>query len=616
MNHLNPIYTERRECQDCYKCVRNCPVKAIRVEGGCASVISELCIVCGHCVEFCPNGAKRVRDDLAGTRQLLTQKKSVFVSLAPSFISEFPDVQPAQLIAALKKLGFAGVSETALGAQQVSAQAAALLQKNPGRVLASSACPTVVVFLQKHRPNGAALLTGLMSPLLTHCKMLRQMFGADIGVVFIGPCIAKKLEAAQHPELLDVVLTFEDLRRWLEQEKITLGGGCDAPSQNVAATPSSPDAKNAPGAAHLPFGDEASPPQFRFVPERSAEGAWYPVDGGMIAGMKSACAVNDSSLMAFSGLTAIKKALDGIEDLKPEAGLFLELLACEGGCVNGPKVRCRGATVAKRQRVLRSVAALPVSLPRLVTLETPADFAVAPPANINISDSQIREALRGVGKRSADDELNCGGCGYDSCREFGIALISQKAERTMCVSYMRQLAQKKANALLQKMPSAVVIVNDTLRIIEFNSAFAAMFAKDQPAGNVSAVSLEGVALAEVMPFASLFHGVLKSGEDILDRDLRFQNTILHATIFSIEKNNLVGGILQDITKPAVRKEQVIRKAREVIQKQLATTQQIAYLLGENAAEAEITLNSIIDSFSPPKLEEPKESNDWRKLYRR
>lgn len=584
MNYLNPIFTEKRECQDCYKCVRNCPVKAIKVEGGYASVVPELCIVCGHCVEVCPNGAKKVRDDLANARQLLTRKKSVFVSLAPSFVTEFANVKPAQMIGALKKFGFAGVSETALGAQQVSAQAAALLKNNPTRVLASSACPTVVAFLQRHRANGAELLTGLLSPLLTHCKMLRQTFGADIGIVFIGPCIAKKLEAAQHPELLDVVLTFEDLRRWLEQEKI-------AP-EKITET-----AEN------------------HFVPERSAEGAWYPVDGGMIAGMKSACAVNDCSLMAFSGIGAIKKALDGIEEIKPDNGLFLELLACEGGCVNGPKVLRRDATVLKRQRVLRSVAPPGVAFPRPPMIETPTDFAVAAVVVARFPDSQIREALRNVGKFSPDDELNCGGCGYDSCREFGIALINQKAERAMCVTYMRQLAHKKANALIQKMPSAVVIVNEAMRVIEFNAAFVNLFAPEKTAGGDGAVSIEGIALAEVMPFASLFHNVLKTGEDILDRDLRFQNTILHAAIFSIEKHGLVGGILQDITEPAVQKEQVIRRAREVIQKQLATTQQIAYLLGENAADAEITLNSIIESFSPPKPDEPKENHDWRKLYR-
>jgi len=558
-------------------------VKAIKVEGGYASVVPELCIVCGHCVEVCPNGAKKVRDDLAKARQMLTLKKKVFVSLAPSFVTEFPGLQPAQLVGALKKLGFAGVSETALGAQQVSAQAAALLRKNPARVLVSSACPTVVAFLQKHRAAGAELLTGLMSPLLTHCKMLRQRFGADISIVFIGPCIAKKLEAAQHPELLDVVLTFEDLHRWLEQEKI-------APEKLLAR------------------------PDDHFVPENSAEGAWYPVDGGMIAGMKSTCAVNDASLMSFSGIGAIKKALDGIEEMTPDHGLFLELLACEGGCVNGPKVQRRDATVVKRHRVLRSAVAT-VALPRPPTMDTPADFSVAPAATVRYTDSQIRESLRSVGKFSPDDELNCGGCGYDTCREFGIALIARKAERAMCVTYMRQLAFKKANALIQKMPSAVVIVNDAMRIIEFNAAFVSLFAKERPASG-GAASIEGIALAEVMPFASLFHNVLKTGEDILDRDLRFQNIILHATIFSIEKHCLVGGIIQDITKPAVRKEQVIRKAREVIQKQLATTQQIAYLLGENAAESEITLNSIIDSFSPAKPDDPKDNNDWRKLYRR
>jgi iron only hydrogenase large subunit-like protein len=585
VNYLNPIFTEKRECQDCYKCVRNCPVKAIKVEGGYASVVPELCIVCGHCVEVCPNGAKKVRDDLANARQLLTLKKSVFVSLAPSFVTEFPGVKPAQLIGALKKLGFAGVSETALGAQQVSAQAAALLQKNPSRVLASSACPTVVAFLQKHRAKGAELLTELLSPLLTHCKMLRQTFGAEIGIVFIGPCIAKKLEATQHPELLDVVLTFEDMRRWLEQDIIV--------PEKIIETP-----------------------QDHFVPENSAEGAWYPVDGGMIAGMKSTCAVNDCSLMAFSGIGAIKKALDGIEEMRPDNGLFLELLACEGGCVNGPKVLRRDATVMKRHRVLSSVAAPQVSLPRPPLVETPTNFIVAAATAMRLPDSQIREALRTVGKFSPDDELNCGGCGYDTCREFGIALIGQKAERAMCVTYMRQLAFKKANALIQKMPSAVVIVNEAMRVIEFNTAFVNLFAPEKTTGGNCAVSIEGIALAELMPFASLFHNVLKSGEDILDRDLRFQNTILHATIFSIEKNCLVGGIIQDITKPAVRKEQVIRKAREVIQKQIATTQQIAYLLGENAADAEITLNSIIESFSPPKPDEPKENNDWRKLYRR
>ena len=587
MNFLNPIFTEKRECQDCYKCVRHCPVKAIKVEGGYASVVPELCILCGHCVEVCPNSAKRVRDDLPQARQLFTLKPRVVVSLAPSYVSEFPEVTPGQLIRVFKRLGFFGVSETALGAQQVSAQASAALAEGSGRVLYSSACPTVVSYLQKHRPADSQFLTGLLSPLLTHCKMLRQAFGPDIGIVFIGPCIAKKLEAAQHPELLDVALTFDDLRRWLAQEKI-------APETLMPET-----------------GDT-------FIPENSAEGAWYPVDGGMIAGMKSLCGVNDCSFMAFSGINAIQKAIEGLGSQPADGSLFLELLACEGGCVNGPRAAKRHGTAAKRRRVLRSVQALVPALPRQSSLDIQSVFAVAAQPLLKFPEAQVREALRGVGKLTRDDELDCGGCGYNSCREFAGALIQQKAERAMCVTYMRKLALKKANALIQKMPSAVVIINDAMRIIEYNAAFATMFACNvAPAGSPpAATSLEGVMLSEVMPFANLFHAVLKNGEDILDRDLRYQKTILHAGIFTIEKHCVVGGILQDITEPAVRKAEVIRKAQEVIARSLHTTQTIACLLGESAAETEITLNSIIESFSPAKLEDPKHENDWRKLYRR
>ena len=587
MNFLNPIYTEKRECQDCYKCVRHCPVKAIKVESGYASVVPELCILCGHCVEVCPNSAKRVRDDLPQARQLLALKPRVLVSLAPSYVSEFPELAPGQLIRTFKRLGFFGVSETALGAQQVSAQAAAALAEGRGRVLYSSACPTVVSYLQKHRPADSQFLTGLLSPLLTHCKMLRQSFGPDIGIVFVGPCIAKKLEAAQHPTLLDVALTFDDLRRWLAQEKL------------------------APETLAPEAGDE-------FVPEASAEGAWYPVDGGMIAGMKSLCAVNDCSFMAFSGINAIQKAIEGLGSQPADGSLFLELLACEGGCVNGPRAAKRHGTAAKRRRVLRSVQALVPALPRQSSLDIQSVFAVAAQPLLKFPEAQVREALRGVGKLTRDDELDCGGCGYNSCREFAGALIQQKAERAMCVTYMRKLALKKANALIQKMPSAVVIINDAMRIIEYNAAFATMFACNvAPAGSPpAATSLEGVMLSEVMPFANLFHAVLKNGEDILDRDLRYQKTILHAGIFTIEKHCVVGGILQDITEPAVRKAEVIRKAQEVIARSLHTTQTIACLLGESAAETEITLNSIIESFSPAKLEDPKHENDWRKLYRR
>ncbi|HVT88590.1 MAG TPA: [Fe-Fe] hydrogenase large subunit C-terminal domain-containing protein [Tepidisphaeraceae bacterium] len=619
MNYLNPIHTEKRQCQDCYKCVRNCPVKAIKVEGACAMILPESCILCGNCVAVCPNGAKKIRDDVHRARQLMVMRSKVIVSLAPSFVAAFSGVRPAQMIAAIKRLGFHGVSETALGAQHVSAHVASLLAGPEKRILVSSACPTVVSYLQKHRSADAKRITPVLSPLLTHCKLLRSVFGPEIGIVFFGPCIAKKAEADGHPDLLDVALTFEDLFYWFEQEKID------------------------PKAIQETADDH-------FIPECATDGAIYPVDGGMIAGIKANCGVNDAAFMTFSGLSAIEKAIEGLDHLELDRSLMLELLACEGGCVNGPAMgewtKVRGATVAKRYQVLRHSQYSTEEVPRKPVFAIDADFTAKPVNLPQFTEDQIRVALSKVGKFAHTDELNCGGCGYDSCRAFAGAMLNNMAERSMCVTYMRQLAHKKADALIQKMPSAVVIVDAQLKIVECNAAFVRLFAPG--ASNSLPAQMEGAELANLVPFHRVFAGVLRSGEDIVDRDLQYRETILHVSIFNVEKHVLVGGIIQDITKPAVQKEQVIRKAREVIQKNLSTVQQIAYLLGENAAESEITLNSIIESFSlrgideetrsggnkekqcdqlnknnlgsnlpvnePPKF--PPGGGDWRQRYRR
>lgn len=569
---LNPIYTEKQECQDCYKCVRNCPVKAIRVEAGWAQVVAEQCVYCGLCVEVCPHGAKRVRDDLPRARQLLASSRRVYASLAPSFVSEFPGVPPARMVAALRRLGFAGVSETALGAQQVSAGVAATMQEAP-QLLISSACPSVVAWVQKHRPEHSRHVTALLSPLLTHCRMMRLALGEDIAVVFIGPCISKKLEADAHADLLDVALTFDDLKRMLEAERIDL-----------AAVEPGPDD--------------------RFVPERAAEGAWYPVDGGMIAGIRAQCAVSNGEFMSFSGLSAIERALKGLDDLPSGQALFLELLACEGGCVNGPRTSRACGTAAKRMRVLGYGHYVEgVAVPRPVEVRVAHDYERAPVPAPACSETDLREVLRQVGKTSPEDELNCGGCGYDSCRDFARAMLDNKAERAMCVTYMRKLAQKKANALIQKMPSAVVIINEKLRVLECNRAFLAQFAPEIEGIEDAPPTLEGTPLGQVLPFHGLFAHVLKTGLDIVDRDLRHRDTILHLSIFTIEKHCVVGAIIQDVTAPSVQKERVIHKTQEVIRRHLETVQKIAYLLGENASESEIMLSQIIDSFSPPRLDE-------------
>jgi iron only hydrogenase large subunit-like protein len=569
MERLNPIYTQERECQDCHKCIRECPVKAIRVEDGYARVVPELCIMCGNCVLACPSSAKRVRDDLARAKELLGSGRKVVVSLAPSFVAQFSGVRPAQVVHALKKLGFFAVSETALGAQQVSASVQTLMRSEPKQIWISSACPVVVDFIGKYHPECQPHVFGVLSPLLTHCKMLRAHYGNEIAIVFVGPCIAKKTEAEQHPELLDAVLTFEDLDRWLTEQNIHL-----AEIEETAAD--------------------------RFQPEEAEEGALYPIDGGMVPGVAGSGEVNSSQFMSFSGLSNVEQALKGISEWKPEHNIFFELTACAGSCVNGPKA-ARNTSVARRRYDIVHYAKPAPEQPRELSFGIERQYVASPVPRNEYTELQLRDALRTVGKYSIEDELNCGGCGYESCRDFANALISKNAERMMCATYTRKLAQKKANALLAKMPSAVVIVNEDLNIIESNSNFVHLFA-DNGEENTN---LEGSALSSVIPFSYLFKRVLDSGEDIVGHDIRFQRSILNTSIFTIEPHSVMCGIFQDITKPIFQKEQIIARAHDVIQKNLKTVQQIAFLLGENAADSEIILNSIVRSFSPEELD----SND-------
>jgi len=567
MQRLNAIYTRERECQDCHKCIRECPVKAIRVEDGSARVVPELCIMCGNCVLACPSSAKQVRDDLPVAKALLTSGRRVIASLAPSFVAEFAGVPPARLIHALKQLGFFAVSETALGAQQVSASVSSLMRSEPEQIWISSACPVIVDFIGKYRPECQSHVSPVLSPLLTHCRMLRAQYGDGIAIVFIGPCIAKKREAELHPELLDVVLTFEDLDRWLSEENIQL-----------AELPETPDD--------------------RFQPERAEEGAFYPIEGGMIPGITNSREVDSSQFMSFSGISNVEQAMKGIAQWHPEHSIFFEMTACAGSCVNGPKA-ARNTSVARRRFDIVNYAKPAAQLPRKPSLGIAQHYDASPVARNEYSGLQLQKALRTVGKYSVEDELNCGGCGYDSCRDFAHALLDRDAERMMCATYTRELAQKKANALLQKMPSAVVVVDENLKIIECNLNFVHMFATDDGQSK----DLEGSALSAVMPFCSLFRRVLESGEDIVSHDIRYQRSTLNTSIFTIEPHSVMCGIFQDITAPIVQKEQIIGRARQVIQKNLKTTQQIAYLLGKNAADSEIILNSIVRSFSPEEVEE-------------
>jgi len=569
MNFQSPVFTEKTQCQDCYKCIRECPVKAIRVENGHAMVISELCVLCGHCVDSCPAGAKRVRDDLARAKQLLSLKERVFVSLAPSFASEFSSVTPEKLVSAINKLGFFGVSETAIGADLVSRRLAsdfADTSKETGQKLfLSSACPAAVEYVKRYMRSYAPFITDRASPLLAHARFLRETYGDDIGIVFVGPCIAKKREADVW-QTIDCAIGFGDLRRWLADEGIDLTG------------------------------ERAQLADNGFIPFRAAKGALYPVDGGMIASVKKYPGAESAFMMSVAGLDQIDKALSGLDPEALTEPLFIEMLSCPGGCINGPQ------TTRPAPTALRRISLLAYAMGASDTLETRAPglrgtLPVSAEALSRHTIEEINLALRQVGKYAGVDELNCGSCGYDTCRSFAAAMLERRAEKTMCVSYMRKLAQKKANGLIKAMPSGVVICDSSLRIIECNQNFAALMGEETAMMFEAKPGMEGADLERITALSRFFRQVLaEDGPDAVEHELREGKKIFHATVFSIERGESACGVIQDVTAPQIQRDRVIKQTQRVIDKNLAVVQKIAFLLGENAAETEATLNSIMESF--------------------
>ncbi|MFP4550677.1 MAG: [Fe-Fe] hydrogenase large subunit C-terminal domain-containing protein [Spirochaetales bacterium] len=571
------VSTEITDCRDCYRCIRECVPKAIRVSDGHAQVQADRCVLCGHCVSVCPAKAKRVRNDLVRAQSLLLSRRPVYASLAPSVAAEFSETSPYAVAAGILKLGFIGVSETALGAEIVARHEARAgrLDANPVRI--SSACPSVVELIEKYHPELVPSISPTLSPALTHAKMLREHYGEDIGVVFISPCIAKKQEADAHPELIDVAITFEDLETWFSQTGIDV--------------------------AYLDERDGA------FVPYRANHGAGFPVEGGMIRSIarieeqteaEGAPVPRARRAVSISGLAEIREALievaDGLASSVANEPLYLELQACRGGCIRGPGGRKSGGALARQDAVRKWQEAAPLQRHSIVGPDVTAHFTAAAVATPTTDSRAIREALSWIGKHQKQDELNCGSCGYDTCRSFAAALVGGLAEQTMCVGHMRKIAQKKTDALLRAMPSAVVIVDRDLTIRECNQRFASLAGEEAELLFDAKPGMGGISVKEIVPFWELFADALEGNGDTIGKDLTLDGRVLSASVFVVEAGSMVGGVFDDVTAPSVKRERIIDQAESVIRKNLATVQQIAHLMGENAAETEALLSSIITAF--------------------
>src|SRR5574344_2051273 len=543
MNKLSAIYTEKNNCQDCYKCVKNCPVKAIKLEDNSASVIPELCIYCGKCTQVCPANAKKVRDDLPVVRQAL-KKEKIIVSLAPSYLSEYENVETNKVIAAFKEAGFYGVSETALGAEKVALETKNWIDKQENGVYISSCCPSAVLLINKYYSEHSAAVAPILSPMVAHAKFLKEIY-PEAKVLFVGPCIAKKEEVTQYAEYIDYALSFKDIKAFLEDIGIFF----------EFMKPTEEDV---------------------FIPIRANKGNLYPIDGGMLTCMIDSInsdvdRINHNSnkkesirYMTFSGVKNLKEIMRDFDSMKTNGKTFIEVMTCDGGCIKGPETISKKSSASKRLNVLDKVSVEPRNEEMLsklneLDISTKYDF-IKKIEKEEYSLNQIYEALKMVNKKSEADELNCGGCGYDNCREFAKALIAGKAENDMCISYMRKIAQDKTNILLKKMPSGIVIVNDKLKVVDANKNFADILGDEVKMIFEANPGLYGADITKLIPYHNLFSQVLETGVDIIEQDIRDGERYYTLSVFSVQNHSLVCGIIKNLHAPEVRKDLVDRKS--------------------------------------------------------
>lgn len=564
MNNAGIVYTLHNECQDCYKCVRRCPVKSIRIQDGHAGILSEKCIGCGRCVAPCPSNAKRVRCDLEPVKKLIASGKEVYVSLAPSWRASF-SCTSRQMIATLKKLGFKGISETALGAQEVSIETARLLNQTDKGLVISSACPVIVKYIRLYKPELAQYIAPIASPALTHAQLLKKTFGKDIAVIFIGPCIAKKDESDTHKHLIDFALTFEELKIWLKETDTPIEeGDC--------------------------LGQE-------FVPTHAHEGSLYPMDGGMCETIKKIGVKDNVHLCPVCSLESFNLAMTSFSQESLKNPVFIEALACFGGCMHGPCIATQLSDTNNISRVLRHVKhrdEIP-TIPEVVVHE---EHTPTPVEQTTYSMEDIRQALSKIGKFFPEDELNCAGCGYQTCKEMAKALLNGNAEPSMCVSYMRKLAAKKANAMLKNIPSAMIVLDKDLNIMEANEAFIKMFVTvGQDLYLANPQKLVGLPIRFFFDAQKSFSSVLTGGKEIHKENYKYKNKFYDLHIFPIEPQVCIGAAITNITTIIHSREIVAQKAKEVIDKNISTVQQIACLLGEHMVQTETILNTIANEYN-------------------
>ncbi len=554
----NCLTLKKSNCKNCYKCIRHCPVKAIRFSGNQAHIIDDECILCGQCFVVCPQNAKQIVDETEKVKVFIQSGAPVFVSIAPSFIANYDGAGINSMRKALKKMGFYDVEETAIGATIVKNEYERMLEQEERDVVISSCCHSVNLLIQKHFPSCLEYLADVISPMQAHCLDIKRRV-PDAKTVFVGPCVAKKDEAEHYKDIVDAVLTFEELTEWMKDEGIELETEMDSNEYSRA----------------------------RF----------FPTTGGVLKTM------NENSMFTYVAIDGVENCMSVLKDI--EKGkihkCFIEMSACNGSCVGGPVIeKYHHDSNIKDYIEVASYAGnkdFDVVQPRPAELRKVIKFIehrLPMP-----SDIEINSALRQMGKFKPSDELNCGSCGYNTCREKAIAICQGKAEISMCLPFLKDKAESFSDTIVKNTPNGLIVLNENLEVQQINEAARKIM-------NIrSASDVLGDQVIRILD-PSVFMNVITSGKNVKDQRVylaEYKRYVEQTVVYDRESHLLVG-IMRDVTDEEYereRKENISRKtievADKVVDKQMRIVQEIASLLGETAAETKIALSKLKESIT-------------------
>ena len=552
----NCLTLKKSNCKNCHKCIRHCPVKAIRFSGNQAHIIGNECILCGHCFVVCPQDAKEIVDGTEKARVLLQSGAPVVVSLAPSFIANYHGVGIESMRRALKKLGFFEVEETAIGATMVKNEYERMLAEEERDIIISSCCHSINLLIQKRFPECLQYLANVMSPMQAHCSDLKKRI-PNVKTVFIGPCVAKKDEAEYYEGIVDAVLTFEELDKMLAEAHVELEVETDT--------------------------------------DKNSRARFFPTTGGILKTM-----AQNAPGYTYIALDGVESCMAALRDIASGSihKCFIEMSACVGSCIGGPAMsNAKHALVSDYLSVSNYAGERDFEVEQPESAMLRKNFSAIEHKLAIPGETEIMSVLRQMGKFKPSDELNCGTCGYNSCREKAIAVIQGKAEVSMCLPFLKDKAESFSDTIVNNTPNGLIVLNENLEVQQINNAARKIM-------NIRAASdVLGEPVVRILD-PSVFVQVRNSGRTVRDQRTylaEYKKYVEQTVVYDADARMLVG-IMRDITdeesdreKKARINKQTIEVADSVVEKQMRIVQEIASLLGETAAETKIALTKLKES---------------------